>query len=100
MKIDGNEKAIEASNQYKNGYRKVGARLDAEFIAEVLASGADHCSCKIPCEFHGDCKACVISHRGARDHLPCCFWSMVNEIAGDPNGLCDHKKHDRKPKSL
>ena len=28
---------------------------------------------------HGKCFECVVIHRGHRDHLPYCFWSMVNE---------------------
>ncbi|HEX3027698.1 MAG TPA: LPS biosynthesis protein [Clostridia bacterium] len=92
MKIDGNEKAMEGMKRFYEGNRKEAARLDAEFRAEVLASGEDHCSCKIPCETHGNCKECVISHRGARNHLPCCLWNMVNEIADNPNGLCAHIK--------
>ncbi|HEX3027697.1 MAG TPA: LPS biosynthesis protein [Clostridia bacterium] len=91
MKIDGNEKAMRASELFYED-RKEASRLAAEFMTEVLGSGEDHCSCKIPCEIHGNCKECIISHRGARDHLPCCFWDMVNDIADHPNGLCDHEK--------
>lgn len=95
MKIDNNEKAIEALRCFHEGNIKEHDRLDAEFIAEVLSSGQDHCSCKIPCEIHGKCKECVISHRGAGDHLPCCFWDMTKKIVSDTNGICDHRKHTR-----
>ena len=95
MKIDGNEKAMKSIRLFYEGKRKEAAKLDAEFRKAVLASEEDHCSCKISCEIHGNCKECVISHRGARDHLPCCFWDMTEEIVENTNGICDHKKHMR-----
>ena len=58
---------IEGSNKYKNEFLEQASKLP------------DHCSCPENCRHHGNCYECVIVHRGHRDHLPYCFWDMVNE---------------------
>jgi len=79
MKIDGNELCKRDLNLGKEGKKEEGEKLRLEFVNEVKASGIDHCSCPEACIHHGNCFECVIIHRGHRDHLPFCFWDMVNE---------------------
>ena len=52
-------------------------KMDA--LKEIADSGIDYCSCPSACPHHGKCWECVLIHRGHRDHLPYCFWDMVNE---------------------
>lgn len=79
MKIDGNEKCIRQNDLDRAGKKKEAYDLKMEFLREVKQSGIDHCSCPEACVHHGNCYECVILHRGHRDHLPFCFWDMVNE---------------------
>ena len=79
MKIDGNELAIQQNELDLQGQKQEANEMKMEFLRQVKESGEDHCPCKQPCRHHGNCYECVIIHRGHRDHLPLCFWSMVNE---------------------
>ena len=82
MKIERNETELAALRAYGQGDRKEAMRLEDEFVAELQASmarGEDHCSCTVPCRWHGKCAQCVAIHRAHGDHLPVCFHAMVNE---------------------
>lgn len=81
VKVDWNEKLILQDRLGREG--KMGPqeqyKLRMEAIGEIVASGQDHCNCPNDCPHHGKCFECVVIHRGHRDHLPYCFWSIVNE---------------------
>ncbi|MGI6153014.1 MAG: LPS biosynthesis protein [Christensenellaceae bacterium] len=82
MQIDGNPKEKESLVVNRSGDKKLGMKMEDEFIAEVyesIQSGEDHCTCPAACRHHGKCLDCVAIHRGHRDHLPYCFFDMVNE---------------------
>lgn len=78
MKIDGNELATRQNELSAEGRKAEAEEMKQEFLRQVNECG-DHCSCPEACNLHGKCKECVAVHRGHRDHLPYCFWSMVNE---------------------
>ena len=78
MKIDNNELEMRAMELFKEGKEEEATKLQDEFLAQVKASGIDHCTCPgTGCKFHGNCVECVIIHRGHGDHLPHCF--MLNK---------------------
>ena len=61
MIIEGNEKEIEAMEQFHKGNRQEGLRLQEEFAAAFREEykDKDHCPCKKACRYHGNCKECV-----------------------------------------
>jgi len=79
MKIDGHSKQREAFRLSVSGKTAEGLALQREWLDEIIASGEDHCPCPEACPHHGNCFECVQIHRGHRDHLPYCFWDMINE---------------------
>lgn len=88
--IDGNEVEKRAMELFRAGQTEAAQELQRAFLAEVMASGEDYCSCPHDCALHGNCVACVIVHRGHADHLPRCFWPMVNERLAALSGLTEH----------
>jgi hypothetical protein len=89
--IDDHEKEKRAMDLYKAGRSKEAGALQDEFLAEVMASGEDYCSCaSTGCKFHGRCVECVILHRGHGDHLPNCFRDMVNRRLEALSELTEH----------
>ena len=83
MVIDDNPLEQEAMALFKKGETKEAHKKQDAFLAQVKASGVDHCSCPAPCKHHGHCVDCVTLHRGHGDHLPRCFHDMVNRRIGD-----------------
>ena len=79
MFVDGHPLEKEELELARQGKNEESIRKRDEFIQKVKDSGIDHCSCTNNCSLHGKCMECVIVHRGHRDHLPCCFFDMVNE---------------------
>ena len=79
MKIDNSPAERKAFEQALAGNMQESFRLQREWIDEIVASGEDHCPCPEACPHHGNCFECVQIHRGHRDHLPYCFWDMINE---------------------
>lgn len=78
VKVDYNEKMIK--QQYTEGMTpEEQYKLKMEALQEIKDSGVDYCSCKENCPHHGKCWECVLIHRGHRDHLPFCFFDMINE---------------------
>ncbi len=81
VRVDWNEKMIYQDRMGREG--KMGAEeqyaIKMEALKEIVDSGIDYCSCPESCPHHGKCWECVLIHRGHRDHLPYCFWDMVNE---------------------
>ena len=79
MKIDGNELAIKQMAVDREGKKAEAHEMKMEFLNQIKESGMDHCPCPENCIHHGNCYECVTIHRGHRDHLPMCFWDMINE---------------------
>ena len=79
MKIDNNDLAKKQQELDSKGFKKEAHTLKMEFLRQIKESGIDHCPCKTACAHHGNCYECVVIHRGHRDHLPYCFWDMINE---------------------
>lgn len=97
MKIDGHpypKKALELSQQ---GRKKEAYELEMAMINEIVASGEDHCPCKVACKHHGNCFECVQIHRAHRDHLPFCFWDMINERLETLSRLTEGSLKDYRP---
>ena len=89
MFIDGHpleKKELELSRE---GKAEESIQTRMEFLRLVRESKIDHCSCKADCMHHGNCYECVIIHRGHRDHIPECFFDMVNERIGHLSGLTE-----------
>jgi hypothetical protein len=79
MKIDNNDLAKKQQELDSKGFRKEAFEMKMEFLRQIKESDIDHCSCAETCPHHGNCYECVVIHRGHRDHLPYCFWDMINE---------------------
>ena len=77
MIIEGNEKEIEAMEQFHKGNRQEGLRLQEEFAA-AFREDKDHCPCKKACRYHGNCKECVAIHRAHQEHVPNCMRPIIN----------------------
>jgi hypothetical protein len=75
--IDGHKLEKQAMELFKRGDAARASQLQDEFLAEVMSSGEDLCSCPEACKFHGKCVECVLLHRGHGDHLPRCFDNMA-----------------------
>ena len=78
MIIEGNEKEIEAMEQFHKGNRQEGLRLQEEFAAAFREKDKDHCPCKKACRYHGNCKECVAIHRAHQEHVPNCMRPIIN----------------------
>ena len=65
MKIEGNQKELDAMVEFHKGNRVEGLRLQEEFAAEFRKEykDKDHCPCLKACRYHGNCKECVAIHR-------------------------------------
>ena len=79
MYVDGHPLAKKERELSLQGKIKESQKTQDEFFRKIEDSGIDYCSCPNDCRLHGKCKECVLAHRGHRDHLPCCFFDMVNE---------------------
>ena len=56
MKIEGNQKELDAMAEFHKGNRAEGLRLQEEFAAEFREEykEKDHCSCQNACLYQGD----------------------------------------------
>ena len=88
--LDNHPLECQAMALFRRGDPAEATLIQDEFLAEVLASGEDHCTCASPCKFHGKCVECVIIHRGHCDHLPNCFRDMVNARIEAISQLTEH----------
>jgi len=49
-----------------------------ELRATIKSEKYSKCPCpKVKCEWHGKCHECVLLHRVAQDHVPCCLQLML-----------------------
>lgn len=90
MIIDNNELEKQEFEAFRRGDLKRSQELQKQFLAELHASGEDHCSCTEKCPHHGNCVDCVVIHRGHQDHLPSCFHPMVNRRIAAVSELTEH----------
>lgn len=79
MNIDNNDFMRKQQEIASEGFKKEAFEMRMEFLKQIKDSGIDHCPCMEACPHHGNCYECVVIHRGHRDHLPYCFWDMMNE---------------------
>ena len=78
MKVDNNPNEHKAFRLLALGHVEERRELEDAFLKEALESKA-YCSCpETGCRWHGNCKCCVLLHRGAGDHIPFCFHDMLN----------------------
>ena len=82
MIIEGNEKEIEAMEQFHKGNRQEGLRLQEKFAAAFREEykDKDHCPCKKACRYHGNCKECVAIHRAHQEHVPNCMRPIIKQL--------------------
>ena len=80
MIIEGNEKEIEAMEQFHKGNRQEGLRLQEEFAAAFREEykDKDHYRFNKACSYHGNCKECVAIHRAHQEHVPNCMRPIIN----------------------
>ena len=59
MKIEGNQKELDAMVEFHKGNRVEGLRLQEEFAAEFRKEykDKDHCPCLKACRYHGNCRS-------------------------------------------
>ena len=80
MIIEGNQKELDAMEQFHKGNRQEGLRLQEEFASAFREEfkDKDHCPCKKACRYHGNCKECVAIHRAHQEHVPNCMRPVIN----------------------
>lgn len=92
MKIEGNQKELDAMAEFHKGNRAEGLRLQEEFAAEFREEykEKDHCSCQKSCRYHGNCKECVAIHRAHQEHVPNCMRPLLNKKLKLLSELTEH----------
>ena len=92
MKIEGNQKELDAMAEFHKGNRAEGLRLQEEFAAEFREEykEKDHCSCQKACRYHGNCKECVAIHRAHQEHVPNCMRPLLNKKLKLLSELTEH----------
>ena len=104
MKIEGNQKELDAMVEFHKGNRVEGLRLQEEFAAEFRKEykDKDHCPCLKACRYHGNCKECVAIHRAHQEHVPNCMRPLINKKLkiGKSNSRLLGSRRERKIGSL
>ena len=92
MKIEGNQKELDAMVEFHKGNRVEGLRLQEEFAAEFRKEykDKDHCPCQKACRYHGNCKECVAIHRAHQEHVPNCMRPLINKKLNLMSELTEH----------
>ena len=90
MPVDDHPVEKEAMALFQRGEGRRASALQDTFLAEIMNSGKDLCTCPAACKFHGKCVECVMIHRGHGDHLPHCFRAMVNSRLDGLSALTEH----------
>ena len=98
MKIEGNQKELDAMVEFHKGNRVEGLRLQEEFAAEFRKEykDKDHCPCLKACRYHGNCKECVAIHRAHQEHVPNCMRPLINKKLKLMSELTEHKDSTQK----
>lgn len=81
MIIDGNPIEKATMEQFHNGNREKGLRIQEEFASafRIEYQNKDHCPCLKVCRYHGNCKECVAIHRAHQEHVPNCMRPILNQ---------------------
>jgi hypothetical protein len=92
MKIEGNQKELDAMVEFHKGNRVEGLRLQEEFAAEFRKEykDKDHCPCLKACRYHGNCKECVAIHRAHQEHVPNGMRPLINKKLKLMSELTEH----------
>ena len=92
MKIEGNQKELDAMVEFHKENRVEGLRLQEEFAAEFRKEykDKDHCPCLKACRYHGNCKECVAIHRAHQEHVPNCMRPLINKKLKLMSELTEH----------
>lgn len=92
MIIDGNPIEKAAMEQFHNGNREEGLRIQEEFTSafRIEYQNKDHCPCLKTCRYHGNCKECVAIHRAHQEHVPNCMRAMLNQKIRLLSELTEH----------
>ena len=92
MKIEGNQKELDAMAEFHKGNRAEGLRLQEEFASEFRQEykDKDHCPCLKACRYHGNCKECVAIHRAHQEHVPNCMRPLINKKLKMMSELTEH----------
>ncbi len=92
MIIEGNQKELDAMEQFHKGNRKEGLRLQEEFASAFRREykEKDHCPCQKACRYHGNCKECVAIHRAHQEHVPNCMRGLLNRRIRLLSELTEH----------
>ena len=92
MKIEGNQKELDAMAEFHKGNRQEGLKLQEEFAAEFREEykDKDHCPCQKACRYHGNCKECVAIHRAHQEHVPNCMRPILNQKIRLLSELTEH----------
>lgn len=92
MKIEGNQKELDAMVEFHKGNRVEGLRLQEEFAAKFRKEykDKDHCPCLKACRYHGNCKECVAIHRAHQEHVPNCMRPLINKKLKLMSELTEH----------
>ena len=92
MIIDNNPIEKAAMEQFHQGNREEGLRLQEEFASAFRAEyqNKDHCPCQKACRSHGNCKECVVIHRAHGEHVPNCMRPMLNQKIRLLSELTEH----------
>lgn len=98
MYIDGHPLEKKELALAREGKMEESLETKMEFLRKLKESGIDHCPCQEACIHHGNCYECVVLHRGHRDHLPVCFFDMVNERMQALSGLTEGTFRAEQPK--
>ena len=98
MKIEGNQKELDAMVEFHKGNRVEGLRLQEEFAAKFRKEykDKDHCPCLKACRYHGNCKECVAIHRAHQEHVPNCMRPLINKKLKLMSELTEHKDSTQK----
>ena len=100
MQIEGNQKELDAMEQFHRGNRQEGLRLQEEFAAAFREEykEKDHCPCKKACRYHGNCKECVAIHRAHQEHVPTSMRSIINRKIQLLSEVTEHSfEHEKNP---
>ena len=92
MKIEGNQKELDAMAEFHKGNRTEGLRLQEEFAAEFRKEykDKDHCPCLKACRYHGNCKECVASIERIRNMFLIVMRPLINKKLKLMSELTEH----------
>ena len=76
------EISLEDKEQYVKEHQELRALIESGRYSE--------CPCpKLKCEWHGQCFECVLVHRVAQNHVPCCLQPMLRQKIAELAGAAE-----------